>query len=65
MAAVHPHLSAGGDFAKTGRMATIALAVAAILVGIVLVVAVGYLSYRGPLQTGQHPGPSDQPPVTR
>jgi len=64
MATARPHVSVGADFAQTGKIATIALVVAAILVGIVLAIAIAYLSSRGSLETGPA-GMDDRSPVTR
>jgi hypothetical protein len=41
------------DFAKTGRMATTAFLVAAVLLAVVVLLTVGYLSSRGSVQGGK------------
>jgi hypothetical protein len=64
MATVRHNISPRWDFARTGRMATTAFAVAAALLGVLVVLAVAYLSSRGAPESGK-PAPDQQAPATR
>ena len=53
MANVRHNVSTQPDFAKTGRMATTAFLVAAVLLAVVVLLTVGYLSSKGSPESGK------------